>query len=141
MPGPWGINPAFSSAAVATRFLTPFKDPAQDGTNNVAAPGPLGTEEQLMMSQSLVLRGSTSPGAAVLLDMAQMRDVFVMPSASTSSTNSTTGAASNASSTDASPPVTLTLANLTLFNLPTGAPEHYPLGMSSLLMWSVNMDR
>jgi hypothetical protein len=37
--------------------------------------------------------------------------------------------------------VSVTFSNLILVNGPPGPPSTYPLGMSSLMMWSIDMDR
>jgi hypothetical protein len=37
--------------------------------------------------------------------------------------------------------VTLTFEGLTLVNLPHGPPSSYPLGLSEVMMWSIDMDR
>jgi hypothetical protein len=149
MPGPWGLSPStFNPATVSAEFGTPYQGPAQqDGTNNAAAPGPLTLEAQLVVTQSVTLKSSTSPGQAVLLDMGVMRDVFVVPHTplvgqTSTNTNSSSAATNSTTNTSASsPPAVLTLANLTLFHLPFGPPGHYPLSLSSLPMWSVSMDR
>jgi hypothetical protein len=38
-------------------------------------------------------------------------------------------------------PVSVTFSNLILVNGPPGPSSTYPLGMSTLMMWSIDMDR
>jgi hypothetical protein len=72
--------------------------------------------------------------------MVPVQGIFRLPSSSTTlNMNSTTGQQRTTTST--SSPVTLTFSNLTLVNLPPGPPSTYPLGMSTIMMWSIDMDR
>jgi hypothetical protein len=100
-------------------------------------PPPLGPESLLHLVRSLILEGQQGKGLPVQLDMAGMQGIFrLSPAGDTATQNSS---ANNTST--AQPPVTLTFSNLTLINLPPGPPSTYPLGMSTLMMWSIDMDR
>jgi hypothetical protein len=66
-------------------------------------------------------------------------------SSSSSSRTTTTTTASNSTSAmqgnTSTAPVALTFVDVTLVNLPPGPAPTYPLGMSTLMMWSIDMDR
>jgi hypothetical protein len=79
--------------------------------------------------------------------MAGLQGIIRLPSASASTNNSststTTTTMSNTSTTLTSNWTTVSLSfyNLTLVNLPPGPFSTYPLGLSVLMMWSIDMDR
>jgi hypothetical protein len=109
---------------------------------NTPVSGPPTPEASLKLARDLILQGDPLSAPFLLsnqtlplpeLDMAAVQGVFVLPSES--------GAQANHSTSNTSTPVTLTFSNLTLVNLPPGPPSTYPLGMSTLMMWSVDMDR
>jgi hypothetical protein len=107
-----------------------------------AAPGPI---DVLALTQSLVVQ--SDPGLKVNmtaeLDLLALQGIFRLPSPATNATQSNspnTGSPGRNASTS-TPPVTLTFSNLTLFNLPPGPYSTWPLGMSTIMMWSVDMDR
>jgi hypothetical protein len=93
-------------------------------------PPPPGQQAQLPLSRSLVIKGGAINASTTVLDLAALHSLYVLPSGRNSSSQ-------NANLT----PVTLTFSSLTLVNAPPGPPSSYPLGMSTLMMWSVDMDR
>jgi hypothetical protein len=126
--------------------------------NMTRLPPPPGPGAVLQLSRSLVLQsdpvlgsqaqldamsfsGGSGLDTQAQLDMMALQGIFSLPSPATASAlvNSSTSAGSPATNT--TPPVTLTFSNLTLVNLPPGPYSTYPLGMSTLMMWSVDMDR
>jgi hypothetical protein len=115
----------------------------------------------LQLSRSVVIQSEAKGWARAELDFAALQHVFSLPSpitAANMSSNSgnintdnlgsssntsisgsnTSSSGSNSTSTSS---VTLTFSNLVLVNLPPGPPSTYPLGLSPLLMWSIDMDR
>jgi hypothetical protein len=107
-------------------------------------PEPPRPSDVLALTQSLVVQSSPTSNMTAQLDLRALQRVFRLP---TLTTNATLSNSSNASSsgrnatTTSNAPVTLTFSNLTLFNLPPGPSSTYPLGMSTIMMWSVDMDR
>jgi hypothetical protein len=84
------------------------------------------------------------------LDFAALQHVLSLPppaadanTNSDASNNLSGGNSATASSNSTSPNTlgTLTFSNLALVNLPPGQPSTYPLGLSLLGLWSINMDR
>jgi hypothetical protein len=75
-----------------------------------------------------VIKGGAVNASTTVLDLAAIQLLYRLPSGRNSSSQSASTA-------------TLTFSNLTLVNAPPGPPSTYPLGMSTLMMWSVDMDR
>jgi hypothetical protein len=91
------------------------------------------------LSTSLVLQRDRDSSVNVALDMAALSGLLKLPAANgqNNSSSDPRGSVVNTSSLV----TTLTFSNLTLINLPPGPPSSYPLGMSALMMWSIDMDR
>jgi hypothetical protein len=69
------------------------------------------------------------------LDMSALQGILVMPHAPTNKSTTTGNAPGNGSV------VTLTIQDVTLVNSPPGPADSLPLGLSTLMMWSIDMDR
>jgi hypothetical protein len=89
---------------------------------------PQGQPTQLPLSRSLVIKGGAVNASTTVLDLSALHSLYVLPSGRNN-------ASQNGTLT------TLTFSNLTLVNAPPGPFSTYPLGMSALMMWSVDMDR
>jgi hypothetical protein len=102
---------------------------------NTRLPPPPGPEAELHLARSLVLQSDQGSNTSTVLDFAGLQNMFKLPSPanSTSDTNTT--------STTSPPPVTLTFTDLTLINMPPGPYSTYPLGLVTMLMWNIDMDR
>jgi hypothetical protein len=112
--------------------------PAVGNSNFTRLPDPPGPTDVLDLTQSLVVQSDPGLNMTAQLDLLALQGIFRLPPPATNSTLNSTGR--NASTTNTAP-VTLTFSNLTLFNQPPGPFSTYPLGMSTIMMWSVDMDR
>jgi hypothetical protein len=128
-PSSPGSSGSFLSDYFAEGSNTPVSGPPTPGASLKLARDLIVEGDQYLTS--FLLSNQTFPLPE--LDMAAIQGVFVLPSQS--------GAQANHSTSNTSTPATLTFANLTLVNLPPGPASTYPLGMSTLMMWSVDMDR
>jgi hypothetical protein len=135
-PGTASPSPANSSGSKVNSWADYFASQF-----NYPVSGPPTPEASIKLARDLILLGDPSLFPLtnrtlpyIELDMAAVQGLFVLPSA--------VGAhASNIPTTNTSPPATLTFSNLTLVNLPPGPASTYPLGMSVVMMWSVDMER
>jgi hypothetical protein len=103
-------------------------------------PAPPGPEAVLLLAGSLLLQGEVDKSASNELNFAGLQGLFKLPTSPIPADDmNDTAYTSMSSSTDSR--TTLTFSDLTLVNLPPGPPASYPVGMSTLLMWSIDMDR
>lgn len=89
-------------------------------------PSATGQQAKLPLARDLVVKGGAVNASTTMLDLAALQSLYsISPPQNNNSGNSSS----------------LTFSNLTLLNLPPGPPSTYPLGLSTLMMWSIDMDR
>jgi hypothetical protein len=105
---------------------------------------------RITVARSLVI-ASVKSSAFYELDLSAGQNLLVMPRTSTSSTKTFSPSAVDGSSSNGSPGsgsvpsgadlVTLSLQKLMISNAPPGPANSLPLSLSTLMMWSIDMDR